>query len=1312
MHVSNFPLHVYRRTLQSGQQDSLSEIASLIKPGQSILDLGMGTGALGQFLTQRFSVLVDGVTINPEEADAAKAFYRQIRICDLDTAILSSLFANDLYDAIVCADVLEHLKAPENLLAQCRTLLKLGGQLITSVPNVGYCGLIADLVQGEFLYRSEGLLDRTHLRFFTRQSLMRFFQDNGWMPNETRSIERALVDSEFEVQFDSLPPAVARYFLAMPDALTYQFVTTLSPISVLSADVNVRQAQPLPNGQRNGATAGFTAELYLEIQHSYQEKQKLTAKGTIGESDQWLTFDIPPCGQPYTALRLDPADRPGYFRLRQIRIQTYQSTEPVWCWDAQRNDPEELSLTAHQQILFQNPWPLLDAVLLFLYGDDPWLELPVPRIVLDSIAKSGARLEMQVGWPMSADYAQAADATNRALAKLSADIAQRDSHIGDIALELKELQVLRMQLEHRIVQAERAAFEQAEQTERLAREQAEQTERLAREQAGEAERLAAQQAVQVRAFTLALQESRRNENHSRREVHDLRAQTEQMQEYLQSIETSTVFKVTRPLVNLKMKFDRLRDRGSSSLATVNNDACPETLPRPSHPVDIVIPVYRGFQDTRRCIESVLAADCQTAWRLIVINDCSPEPELVAWLQTLERVDIRITFLQNTENLGFVATVNRGMALSGDRDVLLLNSDTEVANDWLDRLQCAAYSAPMVASVTPFSNNATICSYPRFCQPSDLPLHCTTQAMDQLFAQNLSGQTLEIPTGVGFCMYVRRQCLLEVGLFDVDNFGKGYGEENDFCVRASNAGWSNLHALDVFVRHVGGISFGESKSEREIQAMETLSRLHPQYEMQVQKFVKLDPARLPRLKIDLARITSGTRPVILNVTHNREGGTLRHIQELAIHLADKAVFLRLTPAVNGGVLTLEGAFEAFKMHFNLPQEFSSLVTVLKSLQVGHIHFQHVLGHLEQTLELPRVLGVTYDCTVHDYFTICPQISLTDHTDHYCQEEGIEQCRKCLQRNPAPNGSSIEHWRQRHAALVNGARYVIAPSHDVAIRMRRYLPTANICVEPHAELIACRPSAPRPVIRPLPANRPLVVVVLGALSKIKGADVLEAVASLAADKQAKVEFHLLGYAYRNLKTQPRAKLTVHGQYVDADLPLLLEWLKPDVVWFPAIWPETYSYTLSACIENGLPVVAPNIGAFSERIHGREWSWLCDWQTSPQQWLDFFCDIRETNFLTGIPPKQPETLRSHDIDDDFSYQGSYLAGLNRPVPLSRDDITAVLAIFQHLQPNFEQPAKVIKSSALAAIMRLRATVLLSPLAKLVPMHTQRRVKSWLRR
>ena len=1301
--------HVYQRAVSGDHQDSLTLIANLIESNQTLLDLGMGTGALGCYLSQRYPIVADGITLNQAEADIAANWYRQVAVDDLDHADLCQIFSGQQYDCIVCADVLEHLKAPERVLAQCKTLLKPGGRLITSVPNAGYCGLIAELMQGDFRYRQEGLLDSTHLRFFTRLSLQRFFLGNGWLAIDTRTTKRQLPESEFGVVFDTLPPAVARYLLAMPDALTYQFVSVLQPAAVTPAGIALEASRvlslsseaPMPE------VALFTAQVYLGLDGAYSEQSRLVTAGQIGVQQQVLGFDILPSAVRCTGIRLDPADRPGFFRLRQIRLLSMDGNV-MWQWIAGQSSQWLIEQAPHQQILFQQPSELTDATLLYLYGDDPWLELPLTSEILDKVSEGGARLEVSAGWPMSADYLQASMATRTLQRAHEQALATRDAEHGQTlatfeAARQSVVSGLNKLVEENEVEREIAALALRE------REAANQD--LRDQQA----RITQQLALTETSLHEVQREKWRLNGElqaSRLETQSQINQFNQLLSHLQTIEHSTVFRFTRPLVNLKMGLDNLLGKNGKHPSQHMTSHNLLTMPLSTHPVDIIVPVYRGLEDTRCCVESVLNASCRTAWRLILINDCSPEPAVTDWLRSVALTDPRIVLLENAVNLGFVGTVNRGMAISSDHDVLLLNSDAEVANDWLDRLQRAAYSGPKVASVTPFSNNATSCSYPRFCQPNELPTGIDTAGLDQLFAKYLAGQTLPVPTGVGFCMYIRRQCLEEIGSFDEANFGKGYGEENDFCVRAQHAGWVNLHALDTFVRHAGGISFGDSKSDREHQAMVTLNRLHPKYEPEVLDFVKADPASTARNMIDVARITSMGKPVVLNVTHNREGGTLRHIQELAQHLATHATFLRLSPVPKGVVLKLEGPCEAFELNFELPQKFNQLVQALRMLQVGHIHYHHLLGHVPGIEELPAQLGISHDFTAHDFYSYCPQISLTNHTDRYCGEEGLAQCQQCLQRHPAPGSVSIESWRNQHAKLLTEARYLITPSQDAAQRMLRYVPVSNVRVVPHEKLLPAVPNYPAPKPGPLSAAQPLKIAVLGALSKIKGADVLEAVATLAASKNAKVEFHLIGFAYRNLRTQPKAKLTVHGAYDDQDLSKILQWLKPDVVWFSAVWPETYSYTLSACLEEGLPVVAPNIGAFAERLQGRPWSWVCDWQQDSAAWIAFFETIREQNFCAAMSPAMIESTITDPSEGEktLDYYGAYLATLPIPVALLPGDLRRRQEALDIPQPKRIAPSTQLKSSALRAIVRLRATSLFSPMAKLVPTHMQRRVKSWL--
>ncbi len=171
-------------------------------------------------------------------------------------------------------------------------------------------------------------------------------------------------------------------------------------------------------------------------------------------------------------------------------------------------------------------------------------------------------------------------------------------------------------------------------------------------------------------------------------------------------------------------------------------------------IDVLIPVHGGGQETLACIDAVLATIAAHE-RVIVVDDATQDTALAATLDELAAAG-RITLLRNEKNLGFVGSVNRALAMPSANDVVLLNSDTLVFGDWLQRLRAAAYGASRVGTVTPFSNNGSIASYPRELGSSLDPEEAA--ALDRLAASTHAGTSVEIPVGVGFCLYIRRDCL--------------------------------------------------------------------------------------------------------------------------------------------------------------------------------------------------------------------------------------------------------------------------------------------------------------------------------------------------------------------------------------------------------------------------------------------------------------------------------------------------------------------------------------------------------------------------
>ena len=269
-------------------------------------------------------------------------------------------------------------------------------------------------------------------------------------------------------------------------------------------------------------------------------------------------------------------------------------------------------------------------------------------------------------------------------------------------------------------------------------------------------------------------------------------------------------------------------------------------------VDVIVPVYRGHDDTLATLHSVLASRNATPYELVVIDDASPEPDLVRALDAIAARGL-IDLVHNERNQGFVRSANAGMARHPDRDVILLNADTIVYGDWIDRLCAQRSGKSKIGTITPWSNNASLLSYPTTFANNDFDLEIDFAEFDRLVAHELAGETYDLPTGVGFCFHIGRDCLDDIGAFDADAFGRGYGEENDFCLRAAARGWRNIAACDVFVRHTGEVSFQADAAQARRPAAAALLALHPGYMELVAAFMRADPLRPLRQRLDLARL---------------------------------------------------------------------------------------------------------------------------------------------------------------------------------------------------------------------------------------------------------------------------------------------------------------------------------------------------------------------------------------------------------------------------------------------------------------------------
>ncbi len=620
----------------------------------------------------------------------------------------------------------------------------------------------------------------------------------------------------------------------------------------------------------------------------------------------------------------------------------------------------------------------------------------------------------------------------------------------------------------------------------------------------------------------------------------------------------------------------------------------DTIPPPMNrlatrpgPVDVVIPVYRGWAQTLACLDSVLAS-IPRGTRVWVVEDASPEPDLVAALEALARQK-RIRLIRQPENLGFPATANAGLRACAPRDAILLNSDTLVPPGWLDRLRAAAYSASSIGTVTPLTNDGTIVSYPDTEGGNPVPDLTACVSTDSLAQQANAGAVIEIPSGVGFCLYLRRDCLEQVGLFREDCFAQGYGEENDLCMRARHLGWRSVAAVSVFVAHVGGQSFGPARTHLMRRNLVVLNRLHPGYDALIAAHVAADPLALARRRIDTLRWAArrSRAGAAILVTHGGGGGVDRVVMERGLALAAaglRPIVLRPGASRRNTCRVEADDAEYPNLIYAMPSELPELARLLRADRPRHLELHHLLGHDHAILGLARLLRLPVDLFVHDYACFCPRIALVSTGRRYCGEPDVAGCEACI----ADLGSNlleditVPALLARSAADMASARQVVVPSADVATRIRRHFPNTTPIVRAWEDDAVSIPLAP------MPSGAVRRICVVGAIGVEKGYEVLLACARDARARSLPIEFIVVGYTADDTRLMDAGPVFITGEYIEADAVALIQAQGADFAFLPSVWPETWCFALSRAWEAGLAVAAFDLGAQAERIRrtGRGW------------------------------------------------------------------------------------------------------------------------------
>lgn len=606
-------------------------------------------------------------------------------------------------------------------------------------------------------------------------------------------------------------------------------------------------------------------------------------------------------------------------------------------------------------------------------------------------------------------------------------------------------------------------------------------------------------------------------------------------------------------------------------------------------ITIIVPVYNAFDLLPEVLGRVLE-HTDLPWRLLLIEDCSSDDRVRPWLREwhaglTSSAAARVTVIENETNLGFISSVNRAFAAAlpfGDH-VVLLNSDALVPAGWASRLVRPLLEHDNVASVTPMSNDAEIFNIPVICQRQDL-LPGEADAIDRVAARFFPGAELaDAPTGVGFCMAMSIDFLRRIPEFDTA-FGRGYGEEVDWCQRARKMGGRHLGHAGLFVEHRGGTSFGSAEKLKLIQKNgETISRRYPRYDADVLEFIRNDPLNTARLALALAWAgvrQKGAVPVYL--AHDMGGGAEHYLQDrLTADLAADAV----------AVVLRVGGLSRWQIELHSAQGITRGATdctdfiarLLGLLPARRIIYSCGVGDRDP-LRLPEILMSLahgpedrIEVLVHDYLLLSPAYTLlgSDGAYHGVPMPGIDTDPAHTILCPDGSRADLADWRKAWGRLLDVAHAVTVFSDNSRELVALAYPqiAAKLMVTPHRLL----QEVPR-VLPGQPKDGVPVIGVLGNIGYQKGITVLRDL-SQHLSQNGRARLVVIG------KVDPAYPLAssaqVHGGYQIKDIPALVACYGISRWLIPSIWPETFSYTTHEAIATGLPVFSFDLGAQGDAV-----------------------------------------------------------------------------------------------------------------------------------
>ena len=600
-----------------------------------------------------------------------------------------------------------------------------------------------------------------------------------------------------------------------------------------------------------------------------------------------------------------------------------------------------------------------------------------------------------------------------------------------------------------------------------------------------------------------------------------------------------------------------------------NEDCGDTVVQ-SEKIIIIIPIYNNLDLVKDVLQRI-RQHTDLSWHLVIVEDSSPEeairPYLLDWVDSQ---DDNITLILNETNLGFVGSVNKAfeVARGFEGHVVLLNADALVPQDWASRLLAPLVRDPQVATVTPISNDAEIFSIPQLCCRTELAGDGFVDAIDRAARNHVKAGLAETaPTGVGFCMAINRRFLDEVPGFD-PIFGRGYGEEVDWCQKTRQLGGKHVVEPGLFVEHRGGASFGyDAKRELVQKNNSIISQRYPHYDQEVQEFASKDPIATARMCLALAWANLTTSdPLRVYLGHSMGGGAEIFLQErLGSHVAEDgaAVVIRVG-GVSRFVIELYHAGGVSSLQCDDISEIKSVfaaTTACRLIYSCGVGDSDPLGLPKDLCFLCREGQDTLEVLVHDFFMVSPSYCLLDDQNRF---RGVPSVSSGARLDP-----QIQKWQENWGALLRSSDQITVFSHS----SRRMLLQAYPNIEEQIAVTPHRLPTDVPSIEATDQDN-CVIGILGNIGPQKGAQVVADMSALLVEDERLVVLGELAPSFRL-----RARGHVHGGYQIRHIEALVKKYGITCWVVPSIWPETFSFVTHEALSTSMPVVTFDLGAQAE-------------------------------------------------------------------------------------------------------------------------------------